>query len=38
MMFMMMMMMMMMVIVLLIKPIYILRIQIKQNIKILLKM
>ena len=35
---MMIMMMMMMVIVLLIKPIYILRIQIKQNIKILLKM
>ena len=35
---MMFMMMMMMVIVLLIKPIYILRIQIKQNIKILLKM
>ena len=34
----MMMMMMMMVIVLLIKRIYILRIQIKQNIKILLKM
>ena len=31
-------MMMMMVIVLLIKPIYMLRIQIKQNIKILLKM
>ena len=35
---MMIMMMVMMVIVLLIKPIYILRIQIKQNIKILLKM